>query len=1005
MAKSMALAFTVAVLVLSVWVGSVYAADLLPDGRRDVIATMFDYPVMTDAEVEVYFTETKARITSEGGPVLFRYPGITGISVGSDEPSGTVVQPGLLRVDMPAGTHDIQVHAEGTGDLVQASDSADLPASAHELTEAVFSADPGDEIVVRDGIYRDWRTQLTGQGTADAPIVVRPETPGSVVIHGHTSIVISGQFVVFRGFRFEQCYPSSIVRLQGANDCRVTQCHFCHCGNPQSTFSHISNVQMGCDRNRVDHCFYTGSHSMSLGQSISLEGEVGRDNRYDHNIFRDIYRYASNGQENIQLGQNQRERGHLEPRATVEYNLFNYAWGDGEIISNKSSSNLIQHNVAAHCVRSAFTLRGGNEVRFDSNVMVNNAGGLRVMGKRHTIVNNLFLDQISFGIRLETGRKDSRLNIETDGTIIANNTVIDCGNGILGMEPSEVRPHRPGDNEFSNNLITGSEGVLLQTEYFENSTVRNNLVYATGEADAGGPGPNVVQADPQLTGEGVDTRPSADSPAVDAAVPLTQVSDDRWNRARPHGDAPDIGADEVGAAEADEAVAVPEIPPEPVLDLALYMGEPIPGTESVQPLELEDETAELDATIPAECVLAWDHHPAAYDATSTFTIADANGDGYMVRWRGTQDDGMPHGKLELLQAPSGELLTVGTDLVISWRDFPRNAWQEAEEGDRPKPGDDMWWRFTLMKMQDRLIVFLEDQYAGDMQVPVLTWHEHDPSAVVQGPLNVTMAQEGSGVWKGFYACKYEYAADTPPASPGNLSAQAYGGGRVGLTWRATRARRSGWTYEVFRGTTRDFPINEDTQIAARISGGGYDDFRVEPETEYHYKVRAVNVVGLPGEAASVQVETGTGGPFYRLVPATEASIVELPMEIVQEPFEGHQYLSTPGAGSSSLDEPPEEGLAEIPLGHLEAGEYWIWALVWAPSKGADSFWVSVPGTAQERFRQWGTGVHPHWEWAPCRRDVQMDERDHVLRLKYREPTTRLAAVLVTNDADFSPSGN
>ncbi|MFO7948655.1 MAG: chondroitinase-B domain-containing protein [Armatimonadota bacterium] len=997
----------IVIALLLLYGGACYAepGDLPGSHQRDVIGGAFTYPVLTDAEVDLYITETRAKISATDGPVHFRYPGITGLNVDSQPVSGTIVTPGLLRVELPAGPHVVEVVTDGSGaDTIPTSSSEGLPASADDLEAAVEGASPGDEIVVQDGIYREFRARLSAEGTAQEPIVVRPETPGSVVFHGQSRMTVTGQFVVLRGFRFEECYPAGIVQLENANDCRVTQCHFTRCGNPSSTFSHILRVSMGCDRNRVDHCFFTGSKSMSLGQVITLEGEVGRDNRYDHNIFRDIFRYSSNGQENIQIGQNQRERGHLEPRAVIEYNLFNYAWGDGEIISNKSSRNIIQHNLAAHCIRSGVTLRGGNEVRVDGNVLVNNAIGLRVMGKRHTIVNNLFLDQLGSAIRLETGRLNSRLNIETEGTTIANNTIIDCDSGIVGMEPTDERPHKPADNRFLNNLITGSTGTLLQTEYFDNSTVGHNLLYATGQAIPGEAGTDGLTADPQLTGEGYDVHAAADSPAVEAAMPLDCVPDDRWSRLRPHGDAPDIGACEVGALSPEEPVELPQIPPEPVFNVALYMGEPVLNSGESADMELADETTVMDTQLPAECVVAWDHHPQAYDATSTVTLTDADGDGYTVRWRGTDDEGMPHGKLELLRAPSGEILTEGSDVVMSWRDFPRDQWNDADPSERPQPPDSRWWRFTLMKMQDRLLVFLENQHASGMQVPVLSWNEHDPAAAFEGPVSVSISQDGTGLWQGIYACEYEYAADTPPGRPANLTAEAYGGGRVQLTWEATRARRSGWTYQIYRGTSEEFETTETTRIASDVFGSGYNDFSVEASTRYFYRVRAMNIAGVSGEMAAVGVETQQGGPLYRYIPAREATNLQPPMTVVEEPFEGYSYLTASGAAGASRDGPPEDGMAQIHLGDLEEGEYAIWGLLWAPSKSADSFWVSFSQTDEKSFSAWSTGVHPHWEWGPCEKNFKVAGGDYIISLKHREPTTRLAAILVTSDMSFSPSG-
>ena len=99
-----------------------------------------------------------------------------------------------------------------------------------------------------------------------------------------TRITLTGDWVVVRGFRFEHCYQQA-VHIKGGSHNRITQCQFFHCGSPHSTFGHILRVDMESHRNRVDHCYWTGSKCMSLGQRNDTRRPeaVGKHNRYDHN--------------------------------------------------------------------------------------------------------------------------------------------------------------------------------------------------------------------------------------------------------------------------------------------------------------------------------------------------------------------------------------------------------------------------------------------------------------------------------------------------------------------------------------------------------------------------------------------------------------------------------------------------------------------------------------------------------------------------------------------------
>jgi poly(beta-D-mannuronate) lyase len=54
----------------------------------------------------------------------------------------------------------------------------------------------GDEVVLANGEWRDFRILLEGQGEAGRPIVLRGETPGGVILTGQSNLRLSGEHLV-----------------------------------------------------------------------------------------------------------------------------------------------------------------------------------------------------------------------------------------------------------------------------------------------------------------------------------------------------------------------------------------------------------------------------------------------------------------------------------------------------------------------------------------------------------------------------------------------------------------------------------------------------------------------------------------------------------------------------------------------------------------------------------------------------------------------------------------
>ena len=74
-----------------------------------------------------------------------------------------------------------------------------------DVAAALEKATPGDTLVIRDGRYEDVTLKWKGHATKESPVVVRPETPGGVVLKGKSQLKIYGEGLTVSGIRLENC--------------------------------------------------------------------------------------------------------------------------------------------------------------------------------------------------------------------------------------------------------------------------------------------------------------------------------------------------------------------------------------------------------------------------------------------------------------------------------------------------------------------------------------------------------------------------------------------------------------------------------------------------------------------------------------------------------------------------------------------------------------------------------------------------------------------------------
>jgi len=755
-------------------------------------------PFVCDADLDLYTGNDRATVVSAGGPVTFYARGLRGVRAGGRALEVLARAPSLLRVALPAGRHAVELVRDGSvGALPVPASTPAWARTADVSTPEAFEAaqaglGPGKTLVLKNGVYRDFKVTITANGEPSRPVVIRPQTPGGVLFMGRTSIRLKGDYVVLREFRF--CHSGTrTLSIDGRDNNRVTQCQFEQCGAVDSPFGHILRIGWRSDSNRIDHCYFANSKAMSVGQAAGRNpkpGEksgVGTYNRVDRNIFRDIYRMWRNGQEAIQIGQGQ---GYLlQTHMLVEQNLFENTSGDSEIISVKTSNNTIRHNVMANCY-ATLTMRGGHDNLFDGNLLRNNRNGIRLYGHRNRIVNNVILNMPGAGVSLASHAKGEKAWAATDA-LIAHNTFVDCRRVVSGPGTNNPTAAYPTNNLLVNNICVGPTGTLLRVKHPSHLTPRNNLLWARGQPLVAPIGEGVVRQDPRLTARNGIPYPSAGSPAQDAAIPMAPpLRHDFWGR--PRGARPDLGGIELnGHAHAAELRRMPPLPPlaktHPGGGLDALRAAPVQAYDAKAPLrgwsasgsvspdsgaiDMREGELELERGLPADFVLEWEYLPDSFDARAAVSFCvGPNDEGYRLSFGGglehKKEGKIPIGSMTLAKRDAANRV-LRVPHTVDYRLNYMHAWSGNSRKipfDHPIP--DLWVKFQLAKTgrflflaMTNVSIFPDGKARGGQSKvnsarqkfgmsPVLIWE--DTGEVAGPPLTgagLRIAQRGGGRWR------------------------------------------------------------------------------------------------------------------------------------------------------------------------------------------------------------------------------------------------------------------
>ena len=383
-----------------------------------------------------------------------------------------------------------------------------------ELNSAISKAQPGDNIVMANGVWNDAQIRFMANGSEGKPITLKAETAGKVLIKGESDLKFGGDYLTVDGLYFVDGFsPTQTVvdfAMKGkvANHCILTNCVIKDYNKLQRNFQDLWILIKG-RHNQVDHCYLTGKSNRGPTVRVDLKGNESINNHHKivNNHFGPRPPKGGPSAETIQIGDSYTS---MCPSYTlVANNLFERCNGEVEVISSKTNFNEFRNNVFYKSEGSLVT-RHGNYCTVDGNYFIGekeseNYGGVRLIGTGHVVTNNYFYNLKGSNFRsplaVMNGIPKSPLNryIQVTDVVIAHNSWINCvaplqfgvGSNVSQKDvlpASEIRSARPIRTVVANNLIhntVGDENPIVAHDLLDGINFQSNIINNQGVAFEG----------------------------------------------------------------------------------------------------------------------------------------------------------------------------------------------------------------------------------------------------------------------------------------------------------------------------------------------------------------------------------------------------------------------------------------------------------------------------------------------------------------------------------------
>ncbi len=415
-----------------------------------------------------------------------------------------------------------------------AAQTAAAQGDAATIQRQIDAASPGSVIDLPDGtVQLDAPLRIKAVGTEEKPITIRARNRGKTTIAGKAGFELTGaSHVLIEGFTFTHDNIHPAVRLVDCSHVRVSRNVFRLTGttSPRQNWIHITGGKSG--QNRIDRNLF--EDLATPGAFIAIDGseqapyQISKGDHIEYNHFRNIPKKAG-GARALRLGWT--KLAGSTGQTIVEFNLFDACLGDDELISVRSSGQIIRYNTFLNC-NGCVTLRAGNDNSLEGNFFFgeNKPGtaGVRLHGSGAKVFNNYFEGMALPALILSNGQnKPANGEVPrpapTKSTIVFN-TWVNCLGGALeiGADNGGAWPDAPTECVAANNIVIGYGDELIRVKGKADGVkwAGNIMYHAVAKEKVGVAVSNaeILVTFPKLRLEGGIWRLATGSPAIDAAA-------------------------------------------------------------------------------------------------------------------------------------------------------------------------------------------------------------------------------------------------------------------------------------------------------------------------------------------------------------------------------------------------------------------------------------------------------------------------------------------------------
>ena len=277
--------------------------------------------------------------------------------------------------------------------------------SAVEVRALSGKLKPGDQLVLAGTDWNDTRFTFEGHGTAEEPIIIRSEKPGSVSFTGESAVTFHGEHLIVHDLAFQGVTVSKnnevLFRVgngeaKPANHCLFNRLRFENCGstNPADWPKlHLWLMSMRGRGNTVSNSTFSGFKHIGqmLGAAELPKGGLQQLHVLNNRFLDRPKIDDQNGYEIIQIGWSGSRAA--ATGSLIQGNTFERCDGENELITLKASDIVMRRNrfIASQGV---LCLRTARRVLVQDNLFDGqgreNTGGVRLQGDGHALIGNIF---------------------------------------------------------------------------------------------------------------------------------------------------------------------------------------------------------------------------------------------------------------------------------------------------------------------------------------------------------------------------------------------------------------------------------------------------------------------------------------------------------------------------------------------------------------------------------------------------------------------------------------